>query len=168
MGLISAVGQGAVIPPRIICLNYNGDPSSSRRLALVGKGVTFDTGGLNLKGTGNIETMYLDKHGACTVLGVMKALVALRIKANVVGVMACAENAIGSAATKPHEILKSYKGLTVQNNNTDAEGRLCLADSMTHVQRSFQDVDVMFDFATLTGACVVALGSYAAGFFCND
>jgi leucyl aminopeptidase len=168
MGLISAVGQGAIVAPRIICMEYKGDPSSTRSLALVGKGVTFDTGGLNLKGTGNIELMYIDKHGACTVIAIMKALSALKVKANVVGVLACAENAIGPLATKPHEILTSYKGFTVQNNNTDAEGRLCLADSMTHVQRTFAGVDTLFDFATLTGACVVALGSYAAGFYCTD
>jgi leucyl aminopeptidase len=168
MGLIAAVGQAAVVPPRIVCMEYKGDPSSTKSLALVGKGVTFDTGGLNLKGTGNIELMYLDKHGACSVLGIMKGLSALKVKANVVGVLACAENAIGAKATKPHEILTSYKGLTVQNNNTDAEGRLCLADSMTHVQQAFAGVDTMFDFATLTGACVVALGSYAAGFYCTD
>merc|ERR1719409_1120539 len=112
--------------------------------------------------------MYIDKHGACTVLGVMQALLALKVQANVVGVLACAENAIGPHATKPHEILRSYKGLTVQNNNTDAEGRLCLADSMTHTQRAFKGVDTMFDFATLTGACVMALGAYTAGLFCND
>merc|ERR1712046_464804 len=168
MGLISAVGQGAVTPPRIICLKYSGDSNNADTLALIDKGVTFDTGGLNLKGTGNIETMYLDQHGSCTVLGVMKALVALKVKANVVGVLACAENAIGPHATKPHEILHSYKGLSVQNNNTDAEGRLCLADSMTHAQREFKGIDTLFYFATLTGACVVALGTYAAGLYCND
>lgn len=122
MGLIYGVGKAALSGPRIVYINYKGDPSSSKTLALVGKGLCYDTGGLNLKGSGNIETMYTDKHGACTVFGTMKAIATLAPKCNVLGVMALAENAIGEDAQHPYDIVKSYKGLTVHIDNTDAEG----------------------------------------------
>ena len=116
-------GKAAPSGPRIVYLEYNGDPSSSDTLALVGKGVCYDTGGLNLKGSGSIETMYTDKHGACTVFGTMTAIAALAPKCNILGVMALVENAIGEEAQHPFDIVKSYKGLTVHIDNTDAEGR---------------------------------------------
>lgn len=110
------------------------------QLALVGKGLCYDTGGLNLKGSGNIETMYTDKHGACTVFGTMAAIAALAPKCNVLGCMALAENAIGEEAQHPYDIVKSYKGLTVHIDNTDAEGRVSLpavSPLLVVISRSF-------------------------------
>ena len=109
MNLIRAVGKGAVQKPRIVFLHYKGNPAASKSLALVGKGICFDSGGLNLKPTGSIEQMHMDKGGACAVFGAMHAVAARGLKANVVGVLVLAENAISAEACKPHEILKSYK-----------------------------------------------------------
>lgn len=165
--LISAVGQGAVVPPRIVTVMYKGDPSSDKcDIAVVGKGITFDSGGLNIKSTGNIEEMHLDMGGSAAVLGVMKSLSLLKPKINVVGCLALAENAIGSKAYKPHQIIMTKKG-SVEINNTDAEGRLVLADAFTHVQENFAPTK-MIDLATLTGACMVALGECLAGVFSNN
>jgi leucyl aminopeptidase len=121
LGLIAAVGQGATIPPRIIFVEYNGNPSSEDRIAIVGKGVTFDSGGLHLKPSAFIDNMHLDKHGAATVMGVMKWICLTAPSVNVLGVLALAENAIDAKSYKPQAILKSYKGLTVEVGNTDAE-----------------------------------------------
>jgi leucyl aminopeptidase len=167
MNLIRAVGGGAAHEPKIVYMHYKGDPDSDKTMGVVGKGLVFDCGGLNLKPTGSIENMHMDKGGACSVLGLMHALAATGVRANVVGVVALAENAIGKDACKPHEILKSYKGLTVQNMNTDAEGRLVLADAMTYLQKEYT-IDTMFTVATLTGAILVSLGHYAAGMFTDD
>eukprot|EP01048_Picozoa_sp_COSAG05_P006892 COSAG05_NODE_466_length_9533_cov_5.547806_13_plen_148_part_00 len=114
-------------------MNYKGAPEKAETVALIGKGLTFDTGGLNLKPGGSIETMYTDKHGACTVLGVMQALSGLKLKVNVLGCMALAENAIGENAQHPYDIVKSYKGLTVHIDNTDAE----VNDDMRFMPHSF-------------------------------
>jgi len=168
MNLIRAVGKGATVKPKIVYLHYRGDPDSTKTLALVGKGLCFDTGGLNLKGTGSIEQMHMDKGGACAVLGALHAIATRKLKTNVVFAVAFVENAIGSAACKPYEILKSYKGLTVQNNNTDAEGRLVLADTMTYLQKEYAGVDQLVTLATLTGAIIIALGHYPAGMFTHE
>ena len=120
MGLIYGVGKAAPSQPRIVFMEYRGDPSTEKAAALVGKGLCFDTGGLNLKGSGNIETMYTDKHGACTVLGCMQAIATLGLKTNVVGVMALADNAIDGESQHPHDIVTSMKGLTVHIDNTCA------------------------------------------------
>jgi leucyl aminopeptidase len=168
LNLFASVGQGASVPPRLVILRYRGDPQNpSNEIALVGKGITFDTGGLNLKPTGSIEEMYLDMSGSAVVLGVMSALPKLGVKKNIVGALCMAENAISHLAYFPSAIIKSYKGLTVEIGNTDAEGRLVLADALTYVQRIYKPGYVI-DIATLTGACVVALGEYAAGLFTND
>jgi len=164
--LITAVGQGAKEPPRIVVLEYNGAPESQERIALVGKGITFDSGGLNLKPTGHIENMHLDMSGAAAVLATIKAAAMLGIKTNVVAALALAENAIGPNAQKPLTILHSAKG-SVEVANTDAEGRLALADAFSYVQKHHKPT-VLVDMATLTGACVVALGEYAAGLFSNS
>jgi leucyl aminopeptidase len=167
MNLLLSVGQGAAIEPRLILLHYNGAPESNEKIALVGKGITFDTGGINLKPTGFIEDMYIDNAGAATVLSTLQACVELDVKKNLVVALCLAENAISSTAVLPSAIIKSYKGLTVEIGNTDAEGRLVLADGMTYVQKHCKPSHIV-DVATLTGACVVALGEYAAGLFTND
>jgi leucyl aminopeptidase len=140
MNLLNAVGQGATVPPRLVLLEYNGNSGSQESIALVGKGITFDTGGQNHKGTGFIEDMYTDNCGAAAVLGAFKAMCELDINQNVVGALCLAENAIGEKAMLPSAIIKSYKGLTVEIKNTDAEGRLVLADGFTYVQKHYKYV----------------------------
>ncbi|OQS04780.1 cytosol aminopeptidase [Thraustotheca clavata] len=171
LNMMALVGQAATCPPRLVLVEYKGDPSNSTSsIALVGKvllGITFDTGGLNLKPTGFIEDMHTDMCGAAAVLGAVRAAAKAKLPCNVVAVLALAENAIGSKAAKPHTIVKSYKGLTVEVNNTDAEGRLVLADALSYVQKKYSPHTVI-DVATLTGACIVALGEYTAGLFSNS
>uniref|UniRef100_A0A6B2L2Q6 Cytosol aminopeptidase domain-containing protein n=1 Tax=Arcella intermedia TaxID=1963864 RepID=A0A6B2L2Q6_9EUKA len=168
MNLFYSVGKASTTPPRLVLLKYMGDPQNpTSEVALVGKGITFDTGGLNLKSTGFIEDMYLDMSGSAAVLATMATLPKLNLKMNVVGALCMAENAIGSNALLPNSILKSYKGLTVEIGNTDAEGRLVLADGLSYVQKHYSPKYVI-DIATLTGACCVALGEYASGLFTND
>lgn len=167
MNLLLAVGKGSVHPPALVILEYMGDPSSKEKIALVGKGITFDTGGLNLKTTGHIETMKCDMAGGACVLGVMQSLCSLRIKKNVIGVLALAENAIGPSSYKPGDVYTSRLGKTVEIGNTDAEGRLVLADALSYVEDIYAPT-VVIDFATLTGAIVIALGEEAAGLFSND
>mmetsp|Transcript_6972 Transcript_6972/g.13170 ORF Transcript_6972/g.13170 Transcript_6972/m.13170 type:complete len:566 (-) Transcript_6972:56-1753(-) len=164
--LIYAVGQAAVSPPAMVTLRYNGNPGSEDTVALVGKGVTFDTGGLNLKPTGFIENMHMDMGGAAAVLAATATAANMRMPINIVSVLGLAENAIGAEAVKPHSVIPSAKG-SVEVSNTDAEGRLVLADCLTHVQALSPAPAAVVDMATLTGACVVALGEYAAGVFSN-
>eukprot|EP00758_Cryptobia_borreli_P015184 Tbor_TRINITY_DN5998_c2_g4::TRINITY_DN5998_c2_g4_i1::g.18170::m.18170/K01255/CARP, pepA; leucyl aminopeptidase len=169
--LFHAVGKGAVNPPVLTVLEYIGDKSSSNTTALVGKGVTFDSGGLNLKPYGSMETMYQDKMGAMAVLGAFKAIASMKLKVNVVASVALAENAIGPDAYHPSSIIRSLKGSTVEIRNTDAEGRLILADTLTFIQNHAKlnkKVDTIIDVATLTGAIVMALGNDRAGIFSND
>lgn len=150
-----------------MAVHYQGDPESKDTLALVGKGLTFDTGGLNLKPTGSMETMYGDKNGACAVLGALNGVMATKPKLNIVFVMGFAENSIGSKAYKPGDIINSRKGLTIEIGNTDAEGRLVLADTLTYVQDNFKPHTII-DLATLTGAVMYALGAETAGMQSND
>lgn len=134
MNLIHAVGKSAVEQPRMIIIDYRGNPDSHEtELALVGKGVTYDTGGLNLKPTGSMETMYMDKGGACAVIGALHGCLNLKPKKNIIFTVGLAENAIDAKSYKPGDIIKSMKGLTVEIGNTDAEGRLVLADCFTYV-----------------------------------
>jgi leucyl aminopeptidase len=135
-------------------------------LALVGKGLTFDTGGLNIKKS-TMEEMYSDKCGAAAVLGTFKATAELKLEKNIVFVFGIAENAIGSRVYKPGDIVKSLKGLTVEIGNTDAEGRLVLADAITYTCREYKPKRLI-DIATLTGSIMVALGEKTAGLFSND
>lgn len=125
-------------------------------LAFVGKGVCFDAGGLNLKKTGGIEEMWFDKGGACTVLSAFKAAVELNLPINLVCALAFVENLVGSNAYHPSDIIRSYKGLTVEIGNTDAEGRLILCDAMSYVQDKHKP-NTLLEFSTLTGACMVTL-----------
>jgi len=167
-GCIYAVGKGATSPPRLVTLQYNGNSGNEEvSLALVGKGVTFDSGGFNLKPTGSIEDMTLDKSGACNVLAAIHCINELKLPINVIGCLALAENMIGKESYKPGDVLTSYSGKTVEITNTDAEGRLCLCDALTHMQKHYKP-KIIIDMATLTGACVTALGSDTAGLFTND
>lgn len=169
MNLFYNVGKGADVPPRAVIVHYQGNPEEPDKidLALVGKGVTYDTGGLNLKPTGFMEDMYGDKGGSCAVIGALKGTLELGTKKNIIFACGFAENAIGSSSYKPGDIIKGMNGLHVEIGNTDAEGRLVLADTFTYVQQEFKP-EKMIDLATLTGACVVALGGDTAGLFSND
>lgn len=168
MNLFYGVGKGATSEPRCITVFYQGNPETDDvDIAFVGKGITFDTGGLNLKPTGSIEDMYTDKGGACAVLGALKGAFELGIKKNVVFAIGCAENAIDNTSYKPMDILKSKKGLTVEIGNTDAEGRLVLADTFTYVQQNYKPKKLV-NLATLTGAIMIALGNETAGLYAND
>ena len=134
MNLFYNVGKGADVPPRCVIVHYQGNPASKKvDLALIGKGVTYDTGGLHLKTYGNMEDMYGDKGGSCAVIGALNGVIKLGIKKNIVFACGFAENAIGPGAYKPGDILKSMNGLHVEIGNTDAEGRLVLGDTMTYV-----------------------------------
>lgn len=171
MRLFWAVGKGAKHPPAMTILEYIGDKSSPTTTALVGKGVTFDSGGLNVKPFGSMESMHQDKMGAMATLCAFKAIAQLKLPVNVVVAAGFAENAIGSYSYHPSVILRSLKGTTVEVLNTDAEGRLVLADVLTYVQTKAKldkKVDTIIDVATLTGAMVMALGEQRAGVFGND
>ncbi len=167
LGLLKAVGQSSPYPPRLILLEYTGKSSSKERTAIVGKGVTFDSGGLNLKPTGSIETMREDMAGAAAVLGAMKCIGALKPKVNVTGVIAAAYNGIGPDAFFPGDIYKSYQGLTVEINSTDAEGRLILADAIAYCRDKCKPTSII-DLATLTGGILVSFADVVAGLFSTD
>eukprot|EP00340_Litonotus_pictus_P006392 CAMPEP_0170519510 /NCGR_PEP_ID=MMETSP0209-20121228/4902_1 /TAXON_ID=665100 ORGANISM="Litonotus pictus, Strain P1" /NCGR_SAMPLE_ID=MMETSP0209 /ASSEMBLY_ACC=CAM_ASM_000301 /LENGTH=542 /DNA_ID=CAMNT_0010805413 /DNA_START=150 /DNA_END=1774 /DNA_ORIENTATION=+ len=166
--LIYNVGKAAVSKPKILAIQYNGLPESRAIThAIIGKGLTFDTGGLNLKPASGMDTMFYDKHGACNTLAIFNSIAKLGLKINAVFVVGLAENSVDSVSYRPSDILISKKGLTVEVGNTDAEGRLVLADCLTYTQEKFKP-KVIVDLATLTGACKVALGSKTAGLFSND
>jgi leucyl aminopeptidase len=135
LNLVHAVGKGATSQPTLINLTYRGNNNDPRVYALVGKGITFDTGGLHLKPYGSMETMYLDKTGACAVLAAFRGVVEMGLKINVTATLGLAENAINNTSYKPADIIKSHKGLTVEIKNTDAEGRLVLADCISWTQQ---------------------------------
>ncbi len=165
LNLLLNVGRGSKYPPRLIILEYNG--GGKEKTAIVGKGITFDSGGLNLKPTGSMETMKYDMAGAAVVLGTMKILAELKAKANVVGVIAACENMIGPNAQKPGDVYKSYAGISVEIANTDAEGRLVLADALAYTVKKFKPSRII-DLATLTGAVSVTFGSYVCGLMSNN
>lgn len=168
MRLLMAVNAGSEIEPRFIHLTYRpeGATESTPSIALVGKGLTFDAGGYNIKPTGSIEEMKLDMGGGATVLGLMKAVAALAPNYIVHGIVPSTENLVSGLAYKPGDIYRSLNGKTVEIMNTDAEGRLILADALCYAERL--GVDRIVDFATLTGACVVALGPHTAGVWSTD
>lgn len=167
LNLINAVGSASSTPARLIIMEYIANKNDKSRTAIVGKGITFDSGGQNLKPTGHIETMRSDMAGAASVLGIMKALVELKPSINVIGVIGAAHNAIGAASFFPGDIYKSYNGKTVEICSTDAEGRLVLADAISYCIKNFKPNKII-DFATLTGGVVVALGEMVAGLFSNN
>lgn len=167
MGLFAAVARGATTEPAFILIEYKGLPHSKEWTGLVGKGITFDTGGLNLKPTGSIENMRDDMSGAAAVLGTIRAAASLKLKINILGVIASTENAIGPDSYKPGDVYVSRSGITVEIANTDAEGRLVLADALTYAQDKYELTRVI-DLATLTGAMVIALGDETTGLFSNN
>jgi len=167
MGLLMAVSQGSSVEPRFITLRYRGAPKSKDHTVLIGKGVTYDTGGLNLKPTGSMETMRCDMAGAATVLATVTTLASLKVPCNVTAVVPATENAIDARSYKPGDVFMAYDGSTVEIGNTDAEGRLILADAIGYSLEHLAPTR-MIDFATLTGAVIIALGDGIAGFFSND
>lgn len=167
MGLLLAVNRGSTVDPAFIILEYTGDPRSKDKTVIVGKGITYDTGGLNLKPTGSMETMKSDMSGAAVVLGIMQAIANVGLKKNVTMVIPSTENSIGGQSYKPGDVYTSYSGKTVEIGNTDAEGRLVLADALAYTVDKLNPSRII-DFATLTGAMVVALGEVTTGMMSND
>ena len=166
MRTLLAVGQGSASPSKVVIMEWNGGGKEAP-LALIGKGVVFDTGGISLKPAGGMEEMTMDMGGAGVVAGVMKTLALRKAKANVVGLVGLVENMPDGTAQRPGDVVRSMKGDTVEVINTDAEGRLVLCDVMWHAQEAFKP-SAMIDLATLTGAVIIALGEHNAGVFCND
>jgi len=166
MGALLAVGQGSVNEPKLIVMHYHGAARDHKPVVLVGKGVTFDSGGLSLKPGPGMEEMKFDMCGAATVFGVIEAVARLRLPINLVGVVPAVENMPDGRSYRPSDVVTSMSGLTVEVLNTDAEGRLILCDALTYARR--YEPTTLIDIATLTGACVVALGSHATGLMSRD
>jgi leucyl aminopeptidase len=165
-GSLLGVSQGSVQPPRMVVMRWNGG-GEEKPVAFIGKGVTFDTGGISIKPAGGMEDMKWDMAGAGTVVGLMAALAGRAAKVNAVGVVGLVENMPSGTAQRPGDVVKSYSGQTIEVLNTDAEGRLVLADVLWYAQEKF-DPRFMVDLATLTGAIIVALGHEHGGMFSND
>jgi leucyl aminopeptidase len=167
MNALLGVGQGSIRGSYLVTMEWNGAKNNSKPLAFVGKGVCFDTGGISLKPAKFMEDMTYDMAGSATVVGLMKNLALRKAKINAVGVVGLVENMPGGNAQRPGDIVKSYSGKTIEILNTDAEGRLVLADALTFTEKKFKP-KFMVDLATLTGAIIVSLGSEYAGLFSND
>ena len=165
MGSLLSVSKGSRQPPKLIVLRHAGAAAKDKPVVLVGKGITFDTGGISLKPGAEMDEMKFDMCGAASVIGTMRAIAEMRLKLNVIGIVPAAENMPGGAASKPGDIVTSMSGQTIEILNTDAEGRLILCDALTYVER-FQPQAVV-DIATLTGACIIALGHVCSGLFSN-
>jgi leucyl aminopeptidase len=166
MGAFLAVAQGSDEPPRFIVLRYNGAAADAAPVVLVGKGITFDTGGISIKPAAEMDEMKFDMGGAASVLGTFRAVAQLKARINLVGLIPTCENMPGGRAVKPGDVVTSLSGKTVEILNTDAEGRLVLCDALTYSER-FKPQAVI-DIATLTGACVVALGAHTSGLLGNN
>jgi leucyl aminopeptidase len=166
MGALLAVAAASHNAPKLIVLRYNGAAKAKKPIALVGKGITFDTGGISIKPAGDMDEMKFDMSGAGSVLGAIRALAGMKAPVNVIGVIPTCENMPGGHATRPGDIVTTLSGQTVEILNTDAEGRLILCDALTYAARF--NPEKVIDIATLTGACVVALGNIASGLFAND
>jgi leucyl aminopeptidase len=167
MNALLGVGQGSVRGSYLVTMEWNGSKNNSKPLAFIGKGVCFDTGGISLKPAKFMEDMTYDMAGSATVVGLMKNLAVRKAKINAVGVVGLVENMPGGNAQRPGDIVKSYSGKTIEILNTDAEGRLVLADAITFTEKKYKP-KFMVDLATLTGAIIVSLGSEYAGLFSND
>jgi leucyl aminopeptidase len=165
MNAILAVNQGSDQPPAFVAIKYTA-PSARKTLAVVGKGITFDSGGISIKGADGMEYMRHDMTGAATVIGFVQLAAAGKLPVNVLGVFAATENLPSGSAYKPGDVFKAYNGKTMEIVNTDAEGRVILSDSLAYAAE--QKPDAIVDFATLTGACQVALGDHATGLMSND
>jgi len=161
MGLLAGVGAGSTEEPTFTVMTYKGGPATEKPIILAGKGITFDSGGLNIKPSSSIYEMHLDMSGGAAVIHSVALAARLKLKRNVIGLIPAAENMLGNGATRPGDILKSLSGKSVEVTDTDAEGRLVLADALTYAKRFKPGVVV--DIATLTGAAVVALGHHANG-----
>jgi leucyl aminopeptidase len=166
MGSLLSVGHGSIEESQFIIMNYQGGKKSQQPHVLVGKGITFDSGGISLKPGAKMDEMKFDMCGAASVIGTMSAIAEMKLPINVVAVIAAAENMPSSRATKPGDVVTSMSGKTIEVLNTDAEGRLVLCDALTYVER-FKPVSVV-DIATLTGACIMALGHHATGLLSNN
>ena len=167
MGSLLSVGHGSDSPSKVVVMQWKGGAKDAAPLALVGKGVVFDTGGYSLKPAGGMEDMTMDMGGAGVVAGVMHTLARRGARANVVALVGLVENMISGRATRPGDVVRAMKGDTIEVINTDAEGRLVLADVLWYAQERFKPAG-MIDLATLTGAIIVALGHEKAGVFSND
>jgi leucyl aminopeptidase len=165
MNTLLSVTQGSHQPPKFVVMRYSGAAKKERPVVLVGKGITFDTGGISLKPAAEMDEMKFDMCGAASVLGTLRAVAELKLKLNVIGLVPTCENMPGGAATRPGDIVTSMSGQTVEILNTDAEGRLILADALSYAERF--DPQAVVDVATLTGACVIALGHVCSGLFAN-
>lgn len=166
MGSLLAVARGSRQPPKLIVLEYWGRAKREKPIALVGKGVTFDTGGISLKPAAEMDEMKYDMCGAASVLGTIAAVARMRLPINVIGIIPATENMPGGNATRPGDVVTSMSGQTIEILNTDAEGRLILCDALTYAER--YEPETVIDIATLTGACVIALGHVASGLLSND
>ncbi len=166
MGSLLSVTRGSEQPAKLITLEYHGTAKTQKPIVLVGKGITFDSGGISLKPGADMDEMKYDMSGAGSVLGTMQAIAEMGLKLNVVGVIPTCENLPSGKATKPGDIVTSMSGQTIEILNTDAEGRLILCDALTYSKKF--NPDTVIDIATLTGACVIALGHVASGMFAND
>lgn len=169
MGLLSflSVGKGSDNDPRLIVMEYNGDPENTEKLGLVGKGITYDSGGYSIKPSDGMKTMFCDMGGAATVIGSIRAIASAKLKSNVVGVVAACENALSGHAYKPGDIIGSLSGKSIEVDNTDAEGRLTLADAVYYAA-TVMNATRIIDLATLTGACLIALGEVYTGSVTNN
>ena len=167
MGGLAGVAQGTDEPPKFIILEYYGADKDEQPKVLVGKGLTFDAGGISIKPASKMDEMKYDMCGSATVLGVFKAIAAIRPKINVIGIVPSTENLVGAKAYKPGDILSAYNGKTIEVLNTDAEGRLILADGLSYASKHYEP-EFILDFATLTGAVLVALGHIATGIMGTD
>jgi leucyl aminopeptidase len=165
MGALLAVARGSRQPPKVIILKYRGG-DDSKPIVLVGKGITFDTGGISLKPAAEMDEMKFDMCGAASVLGSLKTAAQIELPLNLVGIIPTTENMPGGNASKPGDVVTSLSGQTIEILNTDAEGRLILCDALSYAERF--EPEVVIDIATLTGACVIALGHVASGLFAND
>ena len=169
MGALLGVAQGSVNKPRLVVMRWDGAPNARSKapIAFIGKGVTFDTGGISIKPAANMEDMKWDMGGSGVVIGLMKALAGRKAKVNAIGVVGLVENMPSGTAQRPGDVVKTMSGQTVEVINTDAEGRLVLADAMWYCQEKYKP-HTMIDLATLTGAIIVSLGNENAGLFAND
>ena len=167
MMAMHSVGRASIHESKLIHLSYK-PKNASKKIVLVGKGLTYDSGGLSLKPADSMVTMKADKSGGCAVLSTMWAIAKLGLPFEVHGIVGAVENMIGGNAYKPDDILKAKNGKTIEVRNTDAEGRLVLADCLCYAQDEIKDIDYIFDYATLTGACVVGVGQYTTGIMGNN
>jgi leucyl aminopeptidase len=166
MGAFLSVSRGSRQPAKLICLEYQGSDANTKPIVLIGKGLTFDAGGISLKPGQGMDEMKYDMCGGASVLGILRAASLMNLKLNIVGLVPSSENLPDGDANKPGDIVTSMAGKTIEILNTDAEGRLLLCDVLTYAKK--YDPEVVIDMATLTGACIVALGRVPSGLFGND